>query len=104
MDTDRPTKDVHTEHCCAEHGCKYRDRECTVVTGTLPATYECEDCIDEEDRLIESDLQRKWNVPPAGFEYDGVVEPYDVWLGRRGKVYKLRGKGGVVKAAFIVLD
>lgn len=30
---DTSDRDVHTEHCCKEHGCKYSDRKCTVVTG-----------------------------------------------------------------------
>lgn len=25
-------KDVHTEHCCQRHGCKYADLNCTVIT------------------------------------------------------------------------
>lgn len=26
-------KDVHTEHCCAENGCKYGDIDCPVWLG-----------------------------------------------------------------------
>lgn len=33
--------DVHTEHCCKEHGCKYGDAECTVTTGKKPQSFEC---------------------------------------------------------------
>lgn len=29
---DTSERDVHTEHCCAEHGCKYSDKTCTVVS------------------------------------------------------------------------
>ena len=36
--------DVHTEHCCAIHGCKYRDDDCTVETGKLIQSYPCESC------------------------------------------------------------
>ncbi len=37
--------DVHTEHCCKDHGCKYRDADCTVVTGAgVQADYACEEC------------------------------------------------------------
>jgi hypothetical protein len=36
--------DVHTEHCCAEHGCKYGDPACTVTTGQKPQRYPCESC------------------------------------------------------------
>jgi hypothetical protein len=45
-----PQKDVHTEHCCLRHGCKYGDiDECTVVLGIRVQSYFCELC-DEEDR------------------------------------------------------
>lgn len=40
-------KDVHTEHCCAKHGCKYgEDDVCTVVrkVDPLPQSFPCEEC------------------------------------------------------------
>ena len=48
----QPQTDVHTEHCCVRHGCKYGyDRGpnvhglvCTVATRQLVQSYECEDC------------------------------------------------------------
>lgn len=42
--------DVHTEHCCLEHGCKYGDDNCTVVTGKEPQSFPCETCrwVEEE--------------------------------------------------------
>ena len=40
-------KDVHTEHCCIYHGCKYCDDDCTVMTKTAPQSYLCERCGDE---------------------------------------------------------
>lgn len=36
--------DVHTEHCCVEHGCKYGNRDCPVETGTKIQSYPCESC------------------------------------------------------------
>lgn len=40
--------DVHTEHCCARHGCKYgmlARTPCTVTTGArLWQSYPCEVC------------------------------------------------------------
>lgn len=36
--------DVHTEHCCVVHGCKYRDDNCTVETEQLVQSYPCESC------------------------------------------------------------
>lgn len=38
------TTDVHTEHCCAEHGCCYGDADCTVKTGVLVQSFPCEMC------------------------------------------------------------
>jgi len=41
-------KDVHTEHCCIVHGCKYgQDDECTVVQKRQPQSYPCEYCSDK---------------------------------------------------------
>lgn len=38
-------KDVHTEHCCFFHGCKYGENDtCPVVTGLKPQSFPCEDC------------------------------------------------------------
>lgn len=37
-------KDVHTEHCCLRHGCKYGDPNCTVENGTKPQSWDCEQC------------------------------------------------------------
>jgi hypothetical protein len=38
------TKDVHTEHCCIVHGCKYGDDDCSVATGKLNQSFRCESC------------------------------------------------------------
>ena len=37
-------KDVHTEHCCSTHGCKYGDADCTVESGQKKQSYPCERC------------------------------------------------------------
>lgn len=44
-------KDVHTEHCCEVHGCKYgydmhpdAEKTCTVVSGEKKQSYPCEMC------------------------------------------------------------
>ena len=61
-------KDVHTEHCCKRHGCKYgalSRTECTVVSGQLKQSFECEQCaIDNEDRSYWVDRLREdgWTV------------------------------------------
>lgn len=50
------TKDVHTEHCCIRHGCKYihwspryeeEIKECSVMTVTKKQSFRCEECDDE---------------------------------------------------------
>lgn len=41
------TKDVHTEHCCSKHGCKYLDANCTVLTGKGKQAYPCESCNED---------------------------------------------------------
>jgi hypothetical protein len=38
-------KDVHTEHCCKVHGCKYGDGNlCPVESGAKPQSFACEQC------------------------------------------------------------
>lgn len=59
--------DVHTEHCCIRHGCKYGydrleeieeerkkypDLICTVTTGQLPQSFDCEDCGETKDAKL----------------------------------------------------
>lgn len=44
-------KNVHTEHCCAKHGCKYSDTDCPVFSGKQKQSYPCEFCDDHEDGL-----------------------------------------------------
>jgi hypothetical protein len=53
-------KDVHTEHCCVLHGCKYGDHHnCTVWCGIAKQSDPCEYChfqgIDTTD-VVESVL------------------------------------------------
>ena len=40
-------KDVHTEHCCFIHGCKYGDKDCTVTTKKARQSYLCELCLND---------------------------------------------------------
>ena len=44
MTTAENDRDVHTEHCCLEHGCKYGDDHCTVTTRKKRQSYPCEWC------------------------------------------------------------
>ncbi len=46
---DEAFKDVHTEHCCAVHGCKYMDSDCTVYDSAYnrplkKQSFICETC------------------------------------------------------------
>jgi hypothetical protein len=42
-------KDVHTEHCCYEHCCKYGDEDCPVEKGTKSQSFPCPSCDGAED-------------------------------------------------------
>jgi hypothetical protein len=44
-------KDVHTEHCCIDHGCKYGNKFCTVASEEKEQSHSCEQC-DLDDELI----------------------------------------------------
>ncbi len=40
-------RDVHTEHCCKDHGCKYGvgiTTPCTVTSGEKAQSFPCEIC------------------------------------------------------------
>jgi len=37
-------KNVHTEHCCVNHGCKYGDIDCPVWLALQPQSFPCEEC------------------------------------------------------------
>ena len=54
-------KDVHTEHCCAIHGCKYMDDDCTVTVAAENKEYvqsfPCEDCCNNGNDTLEKALQ-----------------------------------------------
>lgn len=61
-------KDVHTEHCCIIHGCKYGDKECTVTTRTQPQSYPCEECgIDRIDPTKGDAETTIYNFQPGNY-------------------------------------
>lgn len=49
--------DVHTEHCCLLHGCKYRNDDCTVITEKAPQSFVCEACQSEEPFNVQYEDQ-----------------------------------------------
>jgi len=53
----KQTKDVHTEHCCERHGCKYNDSSCSVEYGEKKQSFPCEQCDDEASDPVRSALQ-----------------------------------------------
>ena len=42
-------RDVHTEHCCVIHGCKYSKPDCTVTTDTKRQSHACESCHNDAE-------------------------------------------------------
>lgn len=56
-------RDVHTEHCCITHGCKYGDPNCAVVAGVTRQSYACEECdwpyMMAEDDWIDQQLDHE---------------------------------------------
>jgi hypothetical protein len=44
----KENQDVHTEHCCKLHGCKYGDDDCPVATGKKRQSHTCQSCWDAE--------------------------------------------------------
>ena len=79
------TKDVHTEHCCIHHGCKYCDENCTVMNQEKEQSFSCEDCEHDSDLAYEQAIdfalyetndghtflktlrEEKWNVVKERF-------------------------------------
>jgi hypothetical protein len=48
-------RDVHTDHCCLKHGCKYSDKDCTVRLGKKKQSYPCETCDYAKERMANID-------------------------------------------------
>lgn len=46
LELEDKTKDVHTEHCCARHGCKYGKEDCPVELKIKNQSFACEACSD----------------------------------------------------------
>lgn len=74
-------KDVHTEHCCIAHGCKYMDKKCTVTTRKKPQSGRCYDCYEDGFDVIPND-GRSMNAE----DFDLLREIIN--KGRYGQPYK----------------
>jgi len=48
--------EIHRNHCCVIHGCKYNDKQCPVANGQVKQKYICQDCNELE--AIEPDVAR----------------------------------------------
>lgn len=73
------TKNVHTEHCCFEHGCKYGEDDCPVATGLQKQSYPCEAC----DGVIATSLLKSKFVI---IHYNGKNEEWETKTGYKHDV------------------
>ena len=49
-------KDVHTEHCCVVHGCKYGENDtCPVTTETKKQSGACEYCYMDAEGFVQEE-------------------------------------------------
>ncbi len=61
-------KDVHTEHCCMVHGCKYGKKHCPVVIKEKRQSYPCESCEYQKIDPTKSDLETSiYNFKPGTY-------------------------------------
>lgn len=71
-------KDVHTEHCCARHGCKYGNDNCPVWTGKKKQSFDCEMCAEDPTTPLMKlhtavvELTRDFPDEPAQWSPDTV--------------------------------
>lgn len=76
------SKDVHTEHCCIHHGCKYAVplTPCTVESGEKKQSFPCEDC-ERRSFKVEQALKSFVDDFESDFMLDGriVDEPDKRW-------------------------
>jgi hypothetical protein len=77
----RSNRDVHTEHCCKKHGCKYNDKTCTVTTGKKIQSDPCEECGNEEEANRYQLNELKALVTEAASKIDGLLPKGIVRLG-----------------------
>lgn len=74
--------DVHTEHCCLRHGCKYRDPNCTVANGSKPQSWDCEDCEWEFSEGNSEYRIMKW-LSDNGYLVGDFESTYNKWLDQK---------------------
>lgn len=100
-------RNVHTEHCCVRHGCKYVDKDCPIATDRETQSHLCERCdYDVMEVLFLSRRTKRakaWAESVVRMDYveiDGVrvrlgsMDPLD-------KVDRLEGLRKFAEAAFM---
>ena len=87
---ERTGRDVHTEHCCYRHGCKYGKDDCSVETGDKQQSYPCEQCSEEVADPIRSALQSFVDDFEGDFVLDDgtIVDDPDRSWGSLTRLYK----------------
>lgn len=84
-------RDVHTEHCCAKHGCKYpfTTKDCSVVSGKKKQSFPCEECHEEANEVrLSAKMQQI-----AGEAWDAWDKDDDSRVGKL--LMALAGKRGI---------
>lgn len=66
-------RDVHTEHCCKEHGCKYGSPDCTVTTSKGKQSYPCEECEYDQEEAQYSLNELKTRAQRATEQIDQIL-------------------------------
>lgn len=61
---------VHSEHCCIIHGCKYVDENCPVEKGLQKQSYPCEVCGDDK-----TSYKHEWGKMNGCETCDVIDEP-----------------------------
>jgi hypothetical protein len=125
-------KDVHTEHCCWVHGCKYCSEDCTVATGQKKQSFRCELCGDakeEQERcggsfdplksdslfympdpfaVVEEDTNKRWEkgMPhhPKSIAIYNLLEKSDMKYGGDYFCWKCGGDGDNGETLMYSLD
>lgn len=104
-------KDIHTEHCCIVHGCKYGEEDCTVMQKKQPQSHRCELC-DEEgmDPTQATDETSIYNFKPGEYyklirdESKGDEKGNPALLYVMGFMKNCRGEARIICEVFLVTD
>lgn len=72
---------THISHCCAMHGCKYRDEDCPVALNTEEQTQACPYCTSSRTlsvRMEQMEKELEWSkkLEAKGFIVFGDDEDY----------------------------